>query len=221
MMNDLLTKINILSKNNNDNAVYDLVEEQLKHEANDIKLWLSLAIVIVEVPIVDYEKSIACIKKALDIDKDNVIALLILAYVYEHELGGIDDILLNKIESLHTDSAELNSMLKYVASWSYARHKKNDFLKEEILLKESINLYGGHVWNYKNLARLYLAQGRKSEAYFLIKKALSNIKIVYGKENYEYEPTDINEFINERLKGIHLTDSNVRLIQKMLNFEEA
>lgn len=216
-MHDLLTKINVLYNNDNDNEVYRLIEEQLKHESNDIGLWLSLAIVIVAPPHGDEEKSIACLQKALKIDENNVRALLILTYVYEHELGGIDDVLLKKIESLHAESDELNSMLKYAASWSYAKRKKNDPITKEKLLLESIQLCNKHVRNYEDLAKLYFDQGRDAEARELVKRALSNVQYIYPKDAHERDATNVNEFINERIKGIHITDENLNSIKELLN----
>jgi tetratricopeptide (TPR) repeat protein len=212
-MNDLLTQINMLSKARDNKGVYKLVEEQLKHTSNNIELWISLAIAIVTVPIVDYEKSIACLEKALNIDNNHPIALIVLAHVYEYELGGIDDTLLHQIKNLHTPSNEINSMLKYVASWSYSWGKKDDSEMEEKLLKESIELCDKHVWNYEHLARLYLKQHRYSEINNLATKAFCNIQKIYS-DNDDYNLTDINEFINERIKGIHLTDSCVKIIQE-------
>ena len=159
-MNNLLTQINTLRRARDHEGVYNLVEEQLKHESNDIELWISLAITIITVPIVDYETSIACLEKALAIDNNNPIALIVMAHVYHYELGGIDDILLHQIKTLHTDSNEINSMLKYVASWSYSYTKKQHYDLEEELLKESIDLCDTHVWNYVHLAKLYTRQKR-------------------------------------------------------------
>ena len=133
-MNDLLMQLNILHRAREHQKVYNLIEEQLKYESNDIELWISLAITIVTVPIVDYEKSIACLERALAIDNNNPIALIILAHVYEYQLGGIDDMLLHQIKNLRTDSDEINSMLKYISSWSYAKLKKNDLEVVEKLL---------------------------------------------------------------------------------------
>ena len=214
-MNNLLTQINTLRRARDHEGVYNLVEEQLKHESNDIELWISLAITIITVPIVDYETSIACLEKALAIDNNNPIALIVMAHVYHYELGGIDDILLHQIKTLHTDSNEINSMLKYVASWSYSYTKKQHYDLEEELLKESIDLCDTHVWNYVHLAKLYTRQKRYLEINSPIKKALSNIQKIYvGK--YEEDITDINEFISEKIKGIYITDINVEGIQKKL-----
>lgn len=215
-MNDILAKINILSQNDDD-RLYDFVSEQLAYESNDINFWLSLAVVIVAPPFGDEEKSIKFINKALAIDNNNPIALIILAHVYEYELGGIDDMLLHQIKNLHTNSDEINSMLKYVASWSYREHKKNDPEIEEQLLKESIQLYDKYVWNYEHLARLYIKQKRYLEINKLIKKALNHVKKIYTDENIdEYQATSIDDFINSRIKGTHITDNNVNMIQKEL-----
>ena len=216
-MHDLLTQLHTLSKTRDHEGVYSFVEEQLKHESNDIELWIILAITIIAVPIVDYEKSIACLEKAFAIDSNNPIALIVLTYVYHYELGGIDDILLHQIKTLHTDSNEINSMLKYVASWSYSYTKKQHYDLEEKLLKESIALCDKHVWNYVDLAELYHQQKRYLEINKLIQKALSNIKKIYTDENIdEYKTPSINDFINSRIKGTHITDINVEGIQKKL-----
>jgi hypothetical protein len=38
--------------------------------------------------------------------------------------------------------------------------------------------------------------------------------VYFDSDNYNI--TDINEFINEHIKGVHLTKSNVRFIEKKL-----
>lgn len=214
-MNDILRQINILRNARDDKGVYRLVEEQLKHKSNDIELWISLAIVIVTVPIVDYEKSIACLEHALNINNNHPIALIVLAHVYHYQLGGINDMLLHQIKTLHTNSDEINSMLKYVASWSYSYTKKQHYDLEEQLLKESIQLCDKHVWNYEHLARLYFEQQRYLEINSLVKKALSNIEKVYGN-NSNTDVTNIDEYINEHIKGIYITSINVESIQEKL-----
>ena len=211
-MDDILTKINVLSRNE-DKSLYRFISEQINRDSKDVEFWISLAIAIVRPPLVDEERSIQFLKKALAIDHNNPTALLILAYVYEHELGGIDDMLLHQIKNLHTDSNEVNSMLKYVASWSYRENKKYNPEEEERLLKESILLCDKHVWNYKHLARLYAKQKQHLKINCLLEKALKNVKKVYSHSDY-YDITDIDEFINERIKGIYLSKSNLEFIQK-------
>ena len=211
-MNDILTRINILSRND-DKALYSFILEKMNSNSNDINFWLSLAVVIIQPPFGDEETGIFFVKKALSIDHNNPEALIVLAHIYEYQLGGIDDMLLHQIKNLHTGSNEINSMLKYVASWSYRENKKDNPKEEERLLKESILLCNRHVWNYEHLAELYFKQKRYLEVNSLLRKALNNIKKVYS-DNDDYDITDINEFINERIKGIHSTYINVELIQE-------
>jgi hypothetical protein len=210
-MNDILTKINILSKND-DKALYSFILEQMNSNSNDINFWLSLAVVIIQPPFGDEETGIFFVKKALSIDHNNPTALIILAHIYEYQLGGINDMLLHQIKNLHTDSNEINSMLKYVASWSYRESKKYNPEEEERLLKESILLCDRHVWNYEHLAKLYFKQKRYLEVNSLLRKALKNIKKVYSEDD-DYDITDINEFINERIKGIYASKSNFKFIK--------
>jgi tetratricopeptide (TPR) repeat protein len=213
-MNDILIKINLLSRNK-DETLYHFISEQLTCDSKDLEFWLGLALIIVKPPFGDEEKSILFLNKALNIDNDNPIALLILAHVYEFELGGINDMLLYRIKNLNTGSDEINSMLKYVASWSYADGKKNDPEMEEKLLKKSIELCDKHVWNYEHLARLYLKQKRYLEVNSLIGKALENIKKIYSDDDI-YDKTDINVFLNERIKGIHLNEICVEIVKEKL-----
>jgi len=215
-MNNILTKINILRKSNDKN-LYHFISEKLTYESNDIKLWIGLAIAISESPFGDEEKGVAFVQKALAIDNNNPIALIILAYIYEYHLGGIDDMLLHQIKNLHTDSNEINSMLQYVASWSYRSGQKNDSEMEEKLLKASIKLYDKHVWNYEHLAILYLEQKRYLEANNLIKKALKNIIKIYTDKNLdEYRSANVNDFLNSIIKGTCITATCVEIIQEKL-----
>jgi tetratricopeptide (TPR) repeat protein len=215
-MNDILIQVNILRKDNDEN-LYHFILEQLNRESKDIELWLGLAVAIAESPFGDEETGIAFVHKALAVDNNNPLALIILAYMYEYHLGGIDDMLLHQIKNLQTGSDEINSMLKYVASWSYRSDKKNDPKMEEKLLKESIALYDKHVWNYEHLATLYLQQERYLEVNNLIRKALSNVKKIYTDKNLdEYRSTNVYDFIDSIIKGTCITSACVEIIQEKL-----
>ena len=214
-MKDLLLYLDRLEKEEKYEELYSIVEKELQTGSHTSDVWIKLAIAIIVVPIVDYEKSIACLEKALAIERNNPIALIVLAHVYEYQLGGIDDMLLHQIKNLRTDSDEINSMLKYVASWSYSDGKKDDYEMEEKFLKESIELWDKHVWNYMHLVRLYKRQKRYLEINNLIYKALSNITKIYDDTN-DLDVTDLDEYINEHIKGIYITDLNVESIQEKI-----
>ena len=217
-MKDLISKIIELSKDwgiEELEKIEFLIEDKLKQDPNNIALWLRLAILELVPPLVDHKKSIDSLNKALAIDKNNAIAMLLLAYVNYYCVAGVDEELMNTLNSIRTDDNEINSMLKYVASWFYI---DKDPRLEELLLQESINFCKEHVYNYVHLAELYFKQGRNQKAKVLVEKALGNVKKIYSlndsKEGYDF--TDVHKFLNERIKGICLTDSNLKFVKELL-----
>jgi hypothetical protein len=64
-----------------------------------------------------------------------------------------------------------------------------------------------------HLVRLYTRQKRYLEINSLVNKALSNIQKVYDCSS-ETDVTDIDEYINEHIKGIYITHINVEFIQE-------
>jgi tetratricopeptide (TPR) repeat protein len=218
-MNELIRKIIEVSRDKNaEEKIEKLLEERLIIEPCNRELWLRLALVEIEVPLVDCDKAIVCLDKVFALEKDNPIALLFLAFIYHYELGGVEQDLSDRLDSINTSDEEVNSMLKYTASWlhyTYKDFKYKDRAKK--LLKESIAIYGGHVWNYIDLARIYFLEKRDQEAKVLIEKALKNvIKVyVYLNAKQKYDMTDLDEFLNERFKGIYLTDTNYQMIEKL------
>lgn len=72
-----------------------------------------------------------------------------------------------------------------------------------------------YVYNYKELGEVYIEQGDLVKGKELIKKAYDNIVNVY--DGIPYDTTDINEYINEYVKGTHLSDINKETIEEMLN----
>ncbi len=214
--NDLAAKIIELEKKNTREKVEVLLEGKLKEDPKNIDLWLRLAVLKLYFPFHDEYKSIEYLEEILKIEKDNPIALLLKAYINHYYLWGIDKELFDKLNSIHTSNNELNSMLKYVANLYYYE-KKEDPEKEKQLLKESINLYTGHVWNYVCLAYLYFSKGQNLEAKELIKKALKNVKKVYSDDDLEYDLTDPNKFIEQNIKGIYLSRNQLKNIKEMLN----
>jgi hypothetical protein len=205
-MNDyaILEKVNRLSRSDDD-YLYDFLLEQVNHKSRNIDFWLGLAVAVSSSPLGDDDTGIIFCCKGLAIDNNNPKALIMLSFLYQYFLGGIDDMLLHQIRTLTTSSNEVNSMLKYVASWSYSGDKKNYPEMEEQLLKESIDLCDKYVWNYMNLARLYRKQERYCEINPLVRKAINNVQKIYSIPCND-DITDIDEHINELIKGIHLTD---------------
>jgi hypothetical protein len=221
-MNHLIEKIIEISRDNGAaQKIEQLLETQLSHEPTNAELWLRLAILESNPPIVDCYKALDCLNKVLEIDSNNTSALLIFAYINYYQIAGVNKALFDKLISFHASSNELNSMLRYATSWYYAQTEKN-ILLEEKLLRESIELYSLNVWNYVDLARILFTQEKKEEAKTLVKKALGNVKKIYppGEEREKYDKTDVNEFLNERIRGIYLSNQNYEMIAELLEKPE-
>ena len=200
----------------NPEVIRTIFEEKLQKNPSDIETLLLLAFVELLCLDTNYEKSISFLKKILSISKETeAIALVFLTYI--KDLSYIDETLMKRVDNLHTDNAEINSMLKYAVSLFYCTEKNTAL--EEKYLKESIDFYQGHVWNYVHLARLYRDQGKKTEAKQLAQKAMSNVQKVYhysdnNKLEY-YDPTSINELLGQLIKGIYFPESNLVWIHEL------
>ena len=62
---------------------------------------------------------------------------------------------------------------------------------------------------------MYIEKGECIKGKELIKKSLKNIKLVYD-ETTIVDFTDINEYINEYITGVHLTYINKTAIEELL-----
>ena len=183
------------------------LENKLKNDPNNIEALLLLVIIETNTPKSNPDANIRLLEQIINISKETeAIALIFFAYI--RDFSYIDEDLLNRLNSLNTNNHEINSMIKYAISWFYAENTNyNNPILEEKHLKESIELYQGHAWNYVHLARLYNKQGRNAESEQLIQKAQANVK--NEPENQDYDPTNLNDFLNELIKGT--SSDNVKL----------
>jgi tetratricopeptide (TPR) repeat protein len=210
-MTDFIKEIHALTLSYDLEKIEQLIESRLELEPYNCDLLLMLAILELAPPISDYYKSIDSIRKVLTIKKSDVIASLLLAYVNHYYLGGIDDESLNYIKTAVPDNAEHSSMLKYAESWYYVGLDRK---MQETCLGDSIEAFDRHVWNNYYLAKLYLEQGDEAKAKLLLKKAVENVVTVYSDESNGFDILSVDEFVNERIKGICLTKENYELIKQ-------
>ncbi|MBY0353290.1 hypothetical protein K2W90_02895 [Candidatus Babeliales bacterium] len=197
------------------NSQKKILEENLKNEPNNIDILLKLALLEVDPPEGDEILCAQYIEKILALDEQNVNGLLLLAYFKHYILmEHADENLMQSLTSLQTSCNEVNSMLRYAASWFF--FFRGDEEKEIECLRKSINYYQGHVWNYVGLGRSYLLQGKNTEGKELIRRALSNVKVIYSGQGAEYDGTNISHFLDHHFKGICLTQPQLELIQEDL-----
>ena len=180
-----------------------LIEKELERNPHNIELLLRFALLEQSVPFADHIKSIWILNIILTYEPDNPLALLVLAGVNHYCGHAMDDNeIFEKLVSYKTDDKETASMLAYAASWYYA--DIGDKEKLEYMLLKSIELCSTHVFNQYDLAKLYLKQNRLEEAKFFVQRAMANVvKILKSDADNDY--TDVTNYINEMIKGTHIT----------------
>jgi len=146
-------------------------------------------------------------------DPDNIYATLILACTQDVFWGEITDTVFEKLNNLSSENSEILSMIELAKAWYYKCKDNNELYKKHLL--SSISYCNKHVLNYTELADLYAEKRKKNEAKKLAQKALNNVKVVYT-QNSITDITDIEEFINEYFKGIHITEPNLESIYELL-----
>ena len=198
-MNNLDQKILELSKRGNEEDMLEaekLLEQALQNDPQNTDLLLKLAVLVQESP--DFDLSIPRLEKILSYDPDNALALLILAETNYHFCSQISKSLFDKLTSLTTGNVEIDSMLRYAATWFFTINP-NDYEEEKLLL-ESISICQSHVNNYEALAELYLRQERYSEAKRMFQNAIKNVIRVRAKDR---DMTNVQKFLAEYVSGTH------------------
>ncbi len=94
------------------------LEVKLHQNPNDIGTLLLLSLIELLCSDTNLQKSAGFLKKILSFCKETeATALVFLTYI--KDLTYIDEALMKRVDALHTDNAEINSMLKYAVSWFY------------------------------------------------------------------------------------------------------
>ncbi len=174
----------------------------------DTEIWVKLALTVYRSPLHDDLKAIDCLEKALVSDPYNIKVMLLLIYVIYHCIY-FDDELFKRLCNLKTQDNELMSLIEYTKSWYYLFKENDEFYQKT--LNNSIELCDRYVWNYIDLGRFYIEKGNLAKGFDLMKKGLDNLEYVYD-DTRSYDVLNIEEFINERFRGIHLSKSNYEII---------
>lgn len=209
-----------LSKDNKSLELKKFLEASLLKSPNNTEIILRLSILELYPPFVNEENSIKLLEKLLALQSDNYEALILLAYIYEVYWTGINQELFEKLDMAAIQNNEILSMIERAKAWYYKKacwydNQKCD-LYEKLLLN-SIKLCPFHVYNYTELANFYLKQNKRSEARKLLEIAIKNIKKIVPRNCELGDFTSINYFLNENMKGTHITAINAEQIYNILN----
>ncbi len=209
--NELHTLIEMYSherSKKNTEALEVFLEDCLKNNPFDTYLWVKLALTVYHRPLFDDLKAIACLEKILEYDPHNVKITLVLIYMVSN-CKFFDDELFERLCKLQTQDKALLSLIEYTKSWYYL-DEKNDEMYEQCLIN-SINLCSEYLWSYVDLGQFYLQKGNLIKGHELMKEGLKKLEYVF-EEKPAKDILNLEEFLNERFKGIHLGKSNYNII---------
>ncbi len=185
-------------------AMQKTFDEYLSMHQKDTEIWLRYALCMYTFAEgTDYPEE--CLRKILEYDPNNLYAIMLLAYINAHD-SHISDQLFIQLCNLKSNDNEILSMIEYEKIWYYT----DDENYKKVLIK-SVELCDKHVWNKVNLGRLYISEGDIKKGQELIIKGLDNVKLIYTDDTV-YDELSVEEYFNEVIKGIHLTDCNYNCI---------
>lgn len=179
-------------------------KEYLENNSQDTEVWLAYALVMNSLAEGE-DYSVNCLWSILTYDPSNINATMLLVYILAHN-SYVDDDLFKQLCNLRTEDKEVLSMIEYEKIWYYT----SDLLYEKVLLN-SIELCDTHVYNFVKLGNFYIRRGYIAKGRDFLKKGLDNVKLIYDNHSYQ-NILNVEEYFNEQLKGIHLTDSNYKII---------
>ena len=114
------------------------------------------------------------------------------------------------MNQIKTSDKPLMSLVEYSKSSYYL--VKKDFEGYEKCLMRSIELCDQYLSNYVDLGQFYIKKGYLTKGYALMRKGLENLEYIYDEKHPYGDVLNLEEFFNERFKGIHLSRANYEII---------
>ncbi|MCL5875208.1 MAG: hypothetical protein M1114_01925 [Candidatus Dependentiae bacterium] len=181
-------------------SIVDLCDPYLQEYPRDTDIWIKLALAVYTKSYADDIRAMECMNEILSYDPTNPYALIILAYIESH-WSRISDTTFEKLSLVQDEDNEIMSTIEYVKSWYYSEQGNKTLYQKS--LENSVALCQQHVNNYIDLGWVYINQGKIEEGEKLKAIGLANVKIryVYSNNTIYFNFTDVDEFLNERIKG--------------------
>ncbi|MBU5442529.1 hypothetical protein [Paenibacillus sp. MSJ-34] len=107
----------------------ELVEDYLKENPNSVEGWLWLALVELEIPLVDMYRSMECLEKVWELDPFHFPSLILASYIMDTMLGGVDAKLFDKLNRFPTErlTKEEQGILEMAKGWHYRFTNKAEY----------------------------------------------------------------------------------------------
>lgn len=205
-------RIKSLAYDERDLEIEKYLDNYLSLNPTSVDAWMRLGVFVFDPPVADYEKSFYCFRKALSINPSLIDAWLVLARMQDICYRQIEEDICNQILKLETKDTEYMSMIHFARAWVYEERERWDEFEKSLIC--SVDIFQGHVLNYVYLADLYKKYGRLDESKIYYEKAIRNVRMIYKIGDKEYDLTCYKEFINERIKGTHLSYVTYDLIKE-------
>ena len=204
---ELNTEVEKYLKNKNYEGLVTTIQDYcfLYPENNDLKL--RLAILLQSVFIDDYPSALKIIESILKNSSNHIDALILKAYIEDTFQGQISDTTFDKI-NLQLENANLkgnNRNQLFVLKAYYFRRRDEKKYLSSLIDSTTNDVLSSH--NYFLLYELLKSKGEDKKAVKALNHAIANVVHVYDTSEY-IDFTDFKEFINEKIRGVHLSKVN-------------
>lgn len=144
---------------------------------------------------------------------DCLEALLILMRMQDYIYREVDEDVYKLLRHYQPRNREEQSLIEFAKAWYFEGKKMDEEYARH--LEKSITVYPKYVLNYIALGNYYEEKGQKEKAKSLFLKGMKNVRQIY-RVNGGPDPlvSDYHEFINEKIKGIHLSSGTYDLIKE-------
>jgi tetratricopeptide (TPR) repeat protein len=139
-----------------------ILDQHLIKYPDDVEAWVRLSVLVFESPIGDFEKSINCLRKAVEVKPDYLEALLILMRMQNYIYREIDEDLYKLLHHYQPRSCEEQSLIEYAKAWYFEGKKMDEEYARH--LEKSISAYPKYVLNHISLGKYYLKKNQKEKA---------------------------------------------------------
>ncbi len=213
-----------ISQYNNSNASFEevidiiarlevLLKNFLARNPDDLEIWLKLIRIEFQPHFSDFELFQEYSQNALAIEQRPII--YVLRALFEEINRYIPPETYKALCQTTAVTPDDKAMVAYMKASAVHQLVGAQPKEYELHLLESIQYGPTFFWNHVDLGEYYVRCNQINRGKALIAKALQNILHIYHEDDFR-DPTDIYEFLNERVKGIHLSKSNYNRIAKKL-----
>lgn len=194
-------------------TVEKILKIELENSPLDLQLWIKLSLTELQFPFEDYESALVCINEINKFANENVDVLILETGIKWHYFGFIEDDLFARLIKVDIKDLQKMAIIYYLQSLYF--HSKKDLKNEELVLKNSIEMYDKYVYPYKALGFIAQIKSKSEESKLYFSKAINNVQKVYYDDDF-YDFTDINTYIAEFITGTSMSCLNYNNIKNIM-----